>query len=74
MNDSLTSHKQIVAGAPQGGILSAIFYLIYTNDFPKPMKTKTPIKRIMFADDTVVYTTTNNVKQAKKDLNHYLQK
>lgn len=74
INNKLSTIKQIVAGAPQGGILSAIFYLIYTNDFPQPSSTMTQIKRIMFADDTVIYTITKNIKQAKNDLNQYLQK
>lgn len=28
----------------------------------------------MFADDTVIYTTTDKIKQAQKDKNNYLQK
>lgn len=51
INNTISSKKQIVASAPQGGILSAIFYLIYTNDFPQSKHTKTNIKQTMFADD-----------------------
>lgn len=54
--------------------LSAIFYLLYTNDFPKPNTKEIKIKRTMFADDTIVYSTTEKIKQAKTDLNNYLQK
>lgn len=71
---SVSSNRKIVAGAPQGGILSAIFYLIYTNDFPQSKNEKTNIKRIMFADDTIIYTFTDKIKQAQKDLNQYLEK
>lgn len=28
----------------------------------------------MFADDTIIYTTTDKIKQAQKDLNEYLEK
>lgn len=66
--------KQIVAGAPQGGVLSAIFYLLYTNDFPKPNAPNSIIQRIMFADDTIIFTVTDKIKQVQKDLNDYLKK
>lgn len=74
MGNSTSQTKPIAAGAPQGGVLSAIFYLIYTNDFPKPRTTTTPIQRIMFADDTIIFTVTDKIKQAQKDMNEYLQK
>lgn len=74
INNRNSTTRKIEAGAPQGGILSAIFYLLYTNDFPKATNTQLSIKRIMFADDTLIYTITNKIKQAKKDLNQYLQK
>lgn len=74
INNKLSTKKQIPAGAPQGGILFAIFYLIYTNDFPQSKGSKTNIKRIMFADDTIIYTITDKIKQAQKDMNQYLQK
>lgn len=70
----MSSNRNIVAGAPQGGILSAIFYLIYTNDFPQSKNLKSNIQRIMFADDTIIYTITDKIKQAQKDLNQYLEK
>lgn len=66
--------KSIPAGAPQGGILSAIFYLLYTNDFPSPNRSTTPIQRIMFADDTIVFAVTEKIKQAQKDFDVYLKK
>ena len=28
----------------------------------------------MFADDTIIFTTTDKIKQAQKDMNNYLQK
>lgn len=74
INNKNSTTRKIVAGAPQGGILSTIFYLLYTNDFPRATNTQSLIKRIMFADDTLIYTITKNIKQAKKDLNQYLQK
>ena len=45
INNELSTKRKIIAGAPQGGILSAIFYLIYTNDFPKPTNSLTNIKK-----------------------------
>lgn len=70
----LSSQRIVKAGAPQGGILSAIFFLLYINDFPKATKSQSQIKKTMFADDTIIYTTTDKIKQAQKDLNSYLQK
>lgn len=74
INNELSNKHKIIAGAPQGGILSAIFFLIYTNDFPKPTNAQTHIKKIMFADDTIIYSTTDKLKQAQKDMNSYLQR
>lgn len=74
MDDKKSTTRKIAAGAPQGGILSAILYLLYTNDFPEMKQTKTKMNRIMFADDTIIYATTDKLKQAEKDMNLYLQK
>lgn len=72
INEKKSSIRNIVAGAPQGGILSAILYLLYTNDFPQLANRETQMNRIMFADDTIVYATTDKIKQAQSDLNLYL--
>lgn len=69
-----SSTRKILAGAPQGGILSAIYYLLYTNDFPEMPKAKVKINRIMFADDTILYTTTEKIKLAQNEMNEYLKK
>lgn len=74
INNQMSTERKIVAGAPQGGILSAVIYLLYTNDFPQPSHAQTTINRLMFADDTILYAITNNIRQAKKDINSYLNK
>lgn len=74
LNGIKSSKRIVLAGAPQGGILSAIFYLLYTNDFPTMKNCETEIKQIMFADDTIIYSTTDKIKQAKNDLNLYMNK
>lgn len=74
IGNKTSKKKTIAAGAPQGGILSAILYLLYTNDFPKPTNKKTIIERIMFADDTIIYTISQNIKDAQIELNLYLAK
>lgn len=74
LGNSKSQPKSIVAGAPQGGVLSAIFYLLYTNDFPKPRTTTMQIQRIMFADDTIIFTVTDKIKKAQKEMNEYLNK
>lgn len=62
--------KDIAAGAPQGGILSATLFIIYINDFPKYKNTN--IKELFFADDTIIYNTTNDIKKAQNEMNEYL--
>lgn len=71
VGDKYSGEKEIKAGVPQGGVLSAILYLIYTNDFPIP---DNDIKNIFFADDTIINITTNKIKRAQEILNRHMNK
>lgn len=74
INEALSEKKQIAAGCPQGSVISAILFIIYINDFPSPNEPNTQIKKLFFADDAIIYSTTNKIKQAQISLNKYLNK
>lgn len=74
IKNELSNQRKITAGAPQSEILSAIFFLPYVNDFPNNTNSQSQIKKIMFADGTIIYTTTDRIKETQKDMNNYLQK
>lgn len=62
--------KNIVAGAPQGGVLSATLFIVYINDFPKYKNDN--IKELFFADDAIIYSTSNKIKNTQKEMNEHL--
>lgn len=51
VNSTLSTHRQIRAGVPQGSLIGPILYILYTHDFPRTIQTKFGC----FADDTVIY-------------------
>lgn len=55
-NGTLSTKRDVDSGSPQGGIVSALFYLLYTRDIPQPAG----ILRTNFADDTSAMLTTNS--------------
>ena len=57
-------------GVPQGSVLGPLLFIIYTNDLPKCLKKS---KCILFADDTTVYLTGENIKSLHKIMNNELQ-
>ena len=60
--------KPITAGVPQGAILSPLLYSIYTADLP--MTDSTTVAT--YADDTILLTSTYNLLDASKNLQHHL--
>lgn len=70
--NSTSSIKNIIAGTPQGSIISAILFILYLNDLPKPNNFFCQITRLLFADDIIVYTTTKNIQLATLAMNNYL--
>lgn len=72
INNSISNIKNIVAGTPQGSIISAILFILYLNDLPKPKKGFCEIFRILFADDIIIYTITKNINFANMAMNKYL--
>lgn len=72
LNKDKSGTKNIVAGTPQGSIISALLFILYLNDLPKPMNLICNIKRLLFADDIIIYTTTKNIDFARMAMNKFL--
>ena len=66
--DGATSEKaQVVSGVPQGTVLVTVLFLIFINDLPECLTSRTRL----FADDAIVYrkiTNDQNCDELQKDL------
>ncbi len=58
VNDHLSHPQEMVCGIPQGSILGPLLFLIYVNDLPNCLK---HTRCNMFADDTQINTSSNNI-------------
>ena len=60
-------YEDVTYGTPQGSCLGPLIYLIFTNDLVKNLS---HCNTIMFADDTTLYKTYNNLRFLKWSLEH----
>lgn len=72
LSDALSSRFDIAAGVPQGGVLSAILYVIYIADLPPPPDHHQPIRRLQYADDMILYVSVKNLIEGERRLNEYI--
>lgn len=71
LDNVLSNSANIEAGVPQGSILGPLLYIIYISDLPPPPSNA--VKNIIYADDILILTSTNDIKQAETTLNGYLK-
>lgn len=72
LNHSVSQNFEIAAGVPQGGVLSALLYIIYVADVPPPPPHHHRIQRLQYADDMLVYLSVKNLIDGENRLNNYL--
>ena len=70
INGVKSKEKFISHGVPQGSILGPILFLIYINDFPSA----TSLFSSLFADDTMLTKSSNDIKQLQDISNIELEK
>ena len=65
-NGVLSEPNPVFSGVPQGSILGPLLFIIYFNDVHKPLQSS---RIITYADDTVIFTSSNNFDVIERNLN-----
>ena len=66
LNGYESDTKLITCGVPQGSVLGPLLFLIYMNDLPSCIA---HAKVILFADDTTLYTSSENINTLYHNIN-----
>lgn len=70
-NDAHSDYNNIICGVPQGSILGPLLFLLYINDIVNVSEKLLPI---LFADDTNMFITGNNIDVMIQTMNEVLEK
>ena len=66
INRTKSTTKNVTCGVPQGSVLGPLLFIIYTNDLPNSLNYT---HAILFADDTTIYTKSDNIKTLYQNVN-----
>ena len=70
LNGQTSSWTNVLAGVPQGSILSPLFFLIYINDVSDDFSSNPKL----FADDVFIFSVIRDKSTSSKELNNDLRK
>ena len=62
---SVSDLKSVSIGVPQGSTIGPLMFIVYINDLPEVLEHAKPL---MYADDTVLYFSSNNDREVRKKL------
>ena len=63
INGKISNTETVAYGVPQGFVLGPLLFIIYTNDL---LQNFTNSKTILFADDTTIFKSSNNIENLYK--------
>ena len=63
--DMNSASRDVTCGVPQGSVLGPLVFIIHTNDLPKSLSHS---KSILFADDTTIYSTSQNPSTTQNNI------
>ncbi len=69
-NNVKSSYENVRCGVPQGSILGPLLFILYMNDI---CTTSKKLSFILFADDTTVFHSANDIDKLCKTMNHELK-
>ena len=67
---TLSDERSMSTGVPQGSILGPLLFILFINDLHEVLRHS---KIIMYADDTVIYVSANELENIQKHLNEDLE-